>query len=282
MNLQNVQVYQSNALIESSYRLTLGEQRLVLACISQIKSDEPLKPDDEFEVTAMQLAELSGCPLPQAYRELNEAAENLFQRYVILDNYPNTGKKRPNKLKTRWLSSIEYKTGKGALVLTFAQKIIPYLSQLRAQFTKYKLEHVGRMRSVHGIRLYELLMQWQTTGKREVELGWLKSQLQLEDSYSALKDFKKYVIDHAVNDINLHSNLNVSYTQRKAGRVVTHFIFSFADKYAPKEDKQAKRQEKRIYGVPVSEIEKLARPGESYEGAAARIAKERAAQKKSL
>lgn len=276
MNLQNAQVYQSNALIESSYRLTLGEQRLVLACISQIKSDEPLKSEDEFEVTALQLAELSGCSLPQAYRELNEAAENLFQRYVILDNYPNTGKKRANKLKTRWLSSIEYNTGKGSLVLTFAQKIIPYLSQLRAQFTKYKLEHVGRMRSVHGIRLYELLMQWQTTGQREVELGWLKTQLQLEDSYPSLKDFKKRVIDHAVNDINLHSNLNVSYTQRKAGRVVTHFIFSFTDKYAPKaEKKQAKKAEKRILGVPVSEIEKNARPGESYEEAAARIAKQR-------
>lgn len=276
MDLQNTQVYQSNALVESSYRLTLAEQRLVLACISQIKSDEPLQPEDEFEVTAAQLAELSGCSLPQAYRELNEAGENLFQRYVVIESYPNSGKRRPNKLKTRWLSSIEYKTGEGTLVLTFAQKIIPYLSQLRAQFTKYKLEYVGKMRSVHGIRLYELLMQWQNTGQREVELGWLKTRLQLEDAYPALKDFKKYVIDHAVNDINLHSNLSVSYTQRKKGRVVTHFIFSFEDKYAPKpEEKQAKKQEKRILGVPVSEIEKNARPGETYEGAATRLAKER-------
>jgi plasmid replication initiation protein len=234
-----------------------------------------LKPEDEFEVTAGQLAELSGCSLPQAYREMNEAAESLFQRYVVLDNYPNTGKKRPNKLKTRWLSSIEYKAGEGTLVLSFAQKIIPYLSQLRAQFTRYKLEYVGKMRSVHGIRLYELLMQWQKTGQREVELGWLKTQLQLEDSYPAIKDFKKRVIDHAVNDINLHSNLNVSYTQRKAGRVVTHFIFSFTDKYAPKPEKAAKKREKKILGVPVSEIGKQAKPGESYEAAAARIAKER-------
>jgi len=278
MNLQNAQVYQSNALVESSYRLTLGEQKLVLACVSQIKSDEPLRPEDEFEVTAAQLAALSGSTMQQAYRELNEAAENLFQRYVILDNYPNTGKKRSRKLKTRWLSSIEYKEGEGTLVLTFAQKIIPYLSQLRAQFTKYKLEYVGRMRSVHGIRLYELLMQWQKTGQREVELGWLKTQLQLENCYPSIKDFKKRVIDHAVNDINLHSNLAVSYTQRKKGRVVTHFIFSFADKYAPKEDKQAKQREKRILGVPVSEIEKNAKPGESYEGAAARLAKGRKAK----
>jgi plasmid replication initiation protein len=276
MNLKNTQVYQSNVLIESSYRLTLAEQRLVLACIGQVKSDDTLKSDDEFEVTAAQLAALSGCAMQQAYRELNEAAENLFQRYVILDSYPNTGQKRVRKLKTRWLSSIEYKEGEGTLVLTFAQKIIPYLSQLRAQFTKYKLEHVGKMRSVHGIRLYELLMQWQNTGQREVEIAWLKTQLQLEDSYPAIKDFKKYVIDHAVNDINTYSNLTVSYTQRKKGRVVTHLIFSFTDKYAPKpEEKQAKKREKRILGVPVSEIEKQARPGESYEAAAMRVAKER-------
>ena len=278
MSLKNAQVYQSNALIESSYRLTLAEQRLVLACISQVKSDEPLKSDDEFEVTAAQIAALSGCAMPQAYRELEEAAENLFQRYVILDSYPNTGQKRAKKLKTRWLSSIEYKDGEGTLVLTFAQKIIPYLSQLRAQFTQYKLEHVGKMRSVHGIRLYELLMQWQNTGHREVEIAWPKTQLQLEDSYPAIKDFKKYVIDQAVKNINEHSNLNVTYTQRKKGRVVTHLIFSFTDQYASKPaEREAKQREKRVLGVPVSEIEKQARPGESYEDAALRISKGRRA-----
>ncbi|MFM9272208.1 replication initiation protein, partial [Halomonas elongata] len=35
------QVYKSNALIEASYRLTPAEQRIMLACIAQVRRDQP-------------------------------------------------------------------------------------------------------------------------------------------------------------------------------------------------------------------------------------------------
>ena len=78
-----------------------------------------------------------------------------------------------------------------------------------------------------------------------------------------------------IKDINEHSNLQVSWTQRKSGRRVTHLTFYFSEK-EPVETKP-KEKEKRIGGVKVSEIEKLARPGESWEEAARRI---KAGQKK--
>lgn len=39
---ENPQVYKSNALIEASYRLSVAEQRIMLACISQVRRDEPI------------------------------------------------------------------------------------------------------------------------------------------------------------------------------------------------------------------------------------------------
>ena len=47
-------------------------------------------------------------------------------------------------------------------------------------------------------------------------------------------DFKKWVIDVALSQINEHSDLSASYAQRKTGRNVTHLIFTFA----PKEEAQ--------------------------------------------
>ena len=52
----------------------------------------------------------------------------------------------------------------------------------------------------------------------------------MEKSYSAIKDFKKRVIDVAVSQINEHSDLNVNYEQRKTGKAVTHLIFYFHSK----------------------------------------------------
>jgi plasmid replication initiation protein len=49
---------------------------------------------------------------------------------------------------------------------------------------------------------YELLMQWHTTGKREVEIDWLKKQFQLDDGYDRMDNFKARVLDPAVEDIN--------------------------------------------------------------------------------
>jgi plasmid replication initiation protein len=103
--------------------------------------------------------------------------------------------------------------------------MLPYLSELKGQFTRYKLEHIGNMTSIYAIRLYKLLMQWKTTGVREVEI---------EDIYPDMHNLKKRVIDPANKDINIHSNYPVSWTQRKTGRRVTHFIFSFAEKQPAK------------------------------------------------
>lgn len=75
----------------------------------------------------------------------------------------------------------------------------------------------------------------------------------------------------------------MSWEQRKTGRRVTHLTFTFAEKQplTPEKPKRAvKPKEKMILGVAISEIEKLARIGESYEQAAARINKMKATAKK--
>jgi plasmid replication initiation protein len=124
--------------------------------------------------------------------------------------------------------------------------------------------------------LYELLAQWQSVGKREVELDWLKQQFEIEDLYPDMCDLKKRVIDPAIKDINTHSNFEVTWEQRKTGRKVTHLTFTFNEKklVTPEKSKRVtKPKEKMYFGVAKSEIDKLARTGESYEDAAARINK---------
>jgi plasmid replication initiation protein len=109
------------------------------------------------------------------------------------------------------------------------------------------------MTCIYAIRLYELLMQWKTTGKREIEIDWLKKQFEIEDKYAAIKDLKKRIIDPAVKDINEHSNFNVVWEQRKTGRRVTHLTFTFAEKQ-PLKPKKAKTTAK---AKPEPEVVKI-------------------------
>lgn len=275
-------IYKSNALVEASYRLSLYEQRIVLACIAQVRRDEPLTDQQLYTVSAQELAELAGVGVKTAYRDLKAAAERLFRREVTLHEAPN-GHGHPTVRLTRWVQEIVYKEHEGAVALRFSQPMVPYLSQLTAQFTRYALADVAKMTSAHAMRLYELLCQWRDAGEREVAVEWLREALQLEDRYSRIPDLKRWVIQPAVDQINEHSPLWVTWDQRKTGRRVSHLIFTFGEKASEKPQKgrkgktrpnagvKAKNGTRAIYGIPMAVIEAKSDPGESYEDAALRL-----------
>lgn len=264
MQNKNQLVVKSNRLIEASYRLDLAEQRIILFAIKEAReTGQGLNADNFLTIRASDYAAQFNIPTKQAYEQIKDAARTLFRRYLVLhDVHPESGKARVTE--ARWVSAASYIDGEGAIQLQFSGVIVPYITRLEREFTSYRLTVVSNMTSTYAIRLYELLIQWGDIGNREVELSWLKQTLSVENAYGAIKDFKKWVIDVAIDQINQHSDLTVSYTQRKTGRTITHLIFSFKPKTIQKK-KTAKT------ALSKSEIERLARPGETYEEAAERI-----------
>ena len=272
-NLEQALVYKSNSLVEASYRLSVGEQRIILACISQVRRNETVTDEIMYSVSAQDIAALSDTDEKTAYRDLQEAALRLKRREVRIEKETNGNARRKEVLVCGWVQSIKYVEAEGRVCLRFNKDMLPYLSALTEQFTKYQLKAVARMNSAYAIRLYELLAQWRDKGKREVELEWLRGALQLGDKYPAIKDLKKRVIEPAVAQINAHSDLKVSYGQRKTGRAISHFQFVFAPKQPKPEPKQAKP--KAASYLSREYIEKHARPGESWEDARRRLSQHR-------
>ena len=133
-------VYKSNQIIEASYRLSLNEQRVILVCISQVKSAEKLLVTDKFELSAKDFAKLFSISEDRAYSELQNIAKTLYQRSVTIHN-PDASRPKLKKLETRWISSIGYMPEEGKIILCFSQDMLPYLSELKGQFTKYELKH---------------------------------------------------------------------------------------------------------------------------------------------
>lgn len=272
-------VYKSNALIEASYRLSVYEQRIILGCIAQVRRDEPLTDQRLYTVSAQQIADMTGTQLGTAYQNLKAAAERLFRREVTLHEAPN-GQGGAKVRLTRWVQEVVYQKDQGTIALRFSQPMVPYLSQLTEQFTRYALTDVARMDSAHAIRLYELLCQWRDFGQREVSIEWLRESFQLEGKYPAIKDFKRWVIQPAVKQINEYSPLWVKWDQRKTGRRVSHLVFTFGEKAVEKAGRNKRKEDQKslgiseehrsIYGIPPDVIAKHACPGDSWEDAALR------------
>ena len=249
MGKRNELVVKSNRLIEASYRLSLIEQRIILlAIVYARKTGRGLNALDFVPVTAKDYAEQFCVDERNAYLQIKEAGITLYKRgFVLHDTDPESGK--PRVINARWISAASYIDGAGTIQICFSPQIVPYITRLEAEFTRYKLEKVAQMSSPYAIRLYELLMQWGSVGKREIKLEWLKKSLMLEKDYPRLFDFKKRVVDVAVAQINAQSDLTVSYTQRKTGRTVSHLIFTFAPEepptQSPAEETPAKAQAER-------------------------------------
>jgi plasmid replication initiation protein len=234
----------------------------LLSCMAQIPPGEAVTDEVMYSVSAREIAEASGADPDAVYQELKEATMRLKHRDIRVEREPNGRKKKRSALVFSWIQSIEYVDQEGRVAVRFNKDVLPYLTLLTERFTRYRLDAVSKMTSAHAIRFYELIAQWRTRGNVELEVAALRKALCLEGRYPSIKDFKQWVLEPSMAQINAHSDLNVRYVQRKTGRVVTHFHFFFD----PKKDKRAQtRLITRDY------IAANARPGESWEEAARRL-----------
>ena len=263
MSKKSLMVVESNRVIEACYRLTLVEKQIILYAIVKARDEQKgLTTDDPVTIKALEFAAQFNTEVGSVYGQLKEAMATLYRRDVwIHDTYPLTGE--PRVTETRWISAASYIDGDGVIQIIFAPKIIPYITRLDKEFTSYRLDKVGKLSSVHAVRIYELLVQYLSLGKREFEIAKLKWMLGLSElEYTDMGNFKKRVLDVSITQINEHTDITTSYTQRKTGRNVTHLLFAIA----LKTDATAKKPK-----IDDAYLAKHAYPGESRETARARL-----------
>lgn len=216
--MNNLSVIKSNCLIDASYRLNVQAQKLVLACLGKVDSRSQIPK--EMKITAIEYDKLMG--ISNARRDLYKAADILFYAVIILKKDEN------EEIKLRWIQkSVKKIKGEGAVIITWADDILKYISSLQNRFTSYKLRYISELKSGHSIRLYELLMRFKSTGKRVIYIEDFKSAFGLSDKYSQFKELNKFVIKPSISELNLRSDLIITYETIKKGRSVVALRFEF-------------------------------------------------------
>ena len=219
MKNNNNIVSKSNELIQASYRLSLPEQRLVLCCLSKVDSSKEIP--QKITLSASEYADFTGVNMKKAYEQLYDAADRLFERKI---EFVEGEKKR----RYRWIQSDAKKvSGEGAVTLKWGDDILKYISQLNNKFTSYKLKHVSSLTSVYSIRIYELLMQFNSTGKRIIDVDELREVLGAKNKYRDFKGFNQHVISKAIKELNSRSDLTIEYETIKRGKFVHSILFNF-------------------------------------------------------
>ena len=221
-------IVKDNALINASYSLELTEQRIVLLAI--LKARENKTPhNQELIVTAQSYITAFNVHRNTAYKTLKTACDNLFTRQFTYQRYNSKGK--VEQVKSRWVQSVVYAESDSYIKIKFADEVLPLITMLEKHFTSYELQQVASLKSIHAIRLYELLIQYRTVGKLEISLSDLRLKLGIADGkYPTMNNFKARVLDVGIQQINEHSDITVKYEQVKQGRTITDFKFLFKQK----------------------------------------------------
>jgi len=228
-------VVKSNDLIEARYDLTLTEQRIILYMASMIEpNDEDFKT---YRITVSDFIAIIGVDDKSAYNQVRQVTESLISN-VLRIYKPETN----SYLSIAWLSSSHYFVGEGYVELRFDPGLKPYLLQMKARFTSYKLTAVARLNSSHSIRIYEILKQYQKIGVRTFKVEELRKILGVADSeYKLYADFKRRVILTAQSELAKSTDLSFTFRELKTGRKVTGIEFTITVKQ-PEPQAEAKPQ----------------------------------------
>ena len=213
-------VTKSNDLVMAAYKLTLNEQRLLLAAISQIDPRKPMPRP--ISITAQDFSEQYGIPLKHAYEALKEATSALYERDI--KTFDGRYKSR-----FRWVDRVDYLDGGGETKLFFTVHVQPYLVHLNQRFTTYELKRIADLTSTHSIRLFELLQQFRSTGFYRVSVAEFRELLELGPSYERYSNLKLKVIDPAIAELREKSGLLVELKTEKKGRAINRLTFTFRD-----------------------------------------------------
>ncbi|MGP4965441.1 replication initiation protein [Psychrobacter celer] len=256
-------VVMDNKLIRASYKLTVNEIRLILVAISQMpKNDEPVDPKKAYYITKNDFVRLGVEPKNVA-RDIRSACKDLLSRVITIKTpigdldthwvhnvlhfksevFERLKKEYPDaESDEEFISSLRLHNLMDSLPMiansddnliarvVLHEDIIPYISQLREQFTQLMLDDVVDFGSFYSYRVYLMMMQFRSTGICTIKINDLREALDLKDKYEATKDLKVRVIDTAVDEINEKSPFNVTYEMTKTGRKFTHLVLKFKPK----------------------------------------------------
>ena len=216
---KELEVRQHNALTNARYDYTELQQDLLFFIISKLNPDNR----EGYSLSIMELSKLTGKKYNAAY--FHKATADMGSRVLeVLTE---------KSYEQIWMfQRVKYHLGQGIIEFDFTKHILPYLFDLKDNFTSYELAAALRLTSKYAKRIYPLCSQWKDLGEtKKYDLQDLKKMLGLLDDkgnekMKQLIDLRTNVLDVAMKQINEHTELHVSYKLEKVGRSFKNIVFT--------------------------------------------------------
>jgi hypothetical protein len=197
-----------NNFVEAIYSLSVDAKKLLLSIILHMNDSNEIFifRKDILDEVGIDLKNLNS-----KHRE--EIIEELMTKIITIREIDNQN----NWVKYQLLMATKYKNG--VLTTSVYPNLLPYFKEAQKRlFTRFNIQNIKPLTSIHAIRIYEFAKRFEDTGWREIDLGEFKKILHLQDKYKNAYDFKKRVLEVAKKQISKNTDIDIDYKLTKQGK----------------------------------------------------------------
>jgi len=220
-----------NDFVEAIYSLSVDAKKLFLSLCLHLNSK------NEIRVHISEVEREVGIKLEHLnQRHLKKLIKEIMSKIIEIKDLENRNKWKLVAL----VKEVDY--NEGIVTAEISKNLLPYfqLAQERL-FTRFNIQNIKPLTSIHAIRMYELAKQFDDTGWREISLEEFKRMMKIEDKYKQVKDLKKRVLEPAKRQINERTDINIDYELIKQGRRYTKIRLKISKNKQRVERKENKR-----------------------------------------
>lgn len=219
----------SNKLVDAGFfkKLNGMEMRIVNLAISRLNPMRPLDQSRRFEFTVKEFLDCNSgiANYADIYDTVRSAVINLGRTWVEVETIEGYDRTEISLLTER-----SYSKGKGRFMVEFHEKAMPYLAEIKSNYTSILLDTFGALKSEYSLKLYEILSRWAFKGVMSIKVDELKNLLDVVGMYDRYNNFRQRVLTPAINEINSKTDLNITVKTLRTGRSITDIEFVIFDK----------------------------------------------------
>ncbi|WP_332374541.1 RepB family plasmid replication initiator protein [Lactococcus cremoris] len=244
-DLEKRKVVEHNSLITSMAKMQKTALKMFELAVSCIDTENPPK-DNIIYLSKKELFAFFDVSSASKHTRFKEAIELMQkQAFFQIKEVKDKGYEMTSIVP---IPTVKWNSYNDDVMIQFNQFIMPYLIDLKAEFTQYKISELKELNSKYSIILYRWLSMnynqyehYSVKGGRRAEqvenyrnpsisVKELREITDTVNEYPRFDNFERRVLKIALKEINDHTSFNVSYEKVKKGRSIDSIVFHIEKK----------------------------------------------------
>ncbi|WP_354792031.1 RepB family plasmid replication initiator protein [Dactylosporangium sp. NPDC005555] len=258
--LSKRKVVEHNSLITSIAKMDKTPLKMFELAVSCIDTEEPPK-DHTVYLSKEELFTFFKVSDNDKHSRFKQAVENMQkQAFFKIKEKKEHGFEFENIVPIPYVKWTDYHD---EVTIRFSPEIMPYLINLKQNFTQHALSDLAELNSKYSIILYRWLSmnynQYEhysyKGGRREeqveayrnpsISMRELREMTDIVNEYKLFADLEKWILKKPLEEINDHTSFTVTYDKVKKGRSIDSIVFHITKKR--RADDNSYKLEDKVY-----------------------------------